>query len=57
MSTISDKKFAECQNLRKALAATKHYDVTFKHMVGLVPKNAKANHPMLNNTFSPLFDA
>lgn len=53
MSTISDKKFAECQNLRKALAATKHYDVTFKHMVGL----AKANHPMLNNAFSPLFDA
>lgn len=57
MSTIRDKKFAECQNLRKALAATKHYDVTFKHMVGLVPKNAKANHPMLNNAFSPLFDA
>lgn len=42
MSTISDKKFAECQNLRKALAATKHYDVTFKHMVGLVPKKCKS---------------
>lgn len=31
MSTINDKTFAACQNLRKALAATKHCDVTFQH--------------------------
>lgn len=32
MSTINDKTFAACQNLRKALAATKHCDVTFQHI-------------------------
>lgn len=31
MSTINDKTFAACQNLRKALAATKLCDVTFQH--------------------------
>lgn len=62
MSTINDKTFAACQNLRKALAATKHCDVTFQHstehMVGLVQeKNANENHPKSNNAFIPSFDA
>lgn len=61
MSTINDKTFAACQNLRKALAATKHCDVTFQHKHGAhgracARKNANENHPMSNNAFIPSFD-
>lgn len=51
---------SECQNVRIYVKHLQQQNIMTSRLStwsGLCQKNAKANHPMLNNAFSPLFDA